>query len=262
MRIRVLETLKAPFPENTADCQVVVIDVLRATSCMVTALAGGATEIIPCLTPQEALDTAVAFPPGSFLLGGERAARPLPGFDVGNSPLEYAPDKVRGKRIISTTTNGTIAIRSAIASGADNVFLGSFLNSSAVAAVLKRAEEVIILCAGTLGNFSLDDFAVAGRLVALLAADHDSPSLNDAAATALVLYRHHEDRLAHLLSSSVHGQAMVKAGMEQDIEHCAQVDIFAVVPQWHGEGFRQFTPADLPEIYSTRQTQILPANVE
>lgn len=227
------------------DCQVVVVDVLRATSCMVTALAGGAAAIFPCLTPREALKVAAGFSPGSFLLGGERNSLRLPGFDAGNSPLEYSPEKVQGKRIITTTTNGTAAIHSATTSGAHTVLLGAFLNSSAVAAAVSRSEEVVILCAGTLERFSLDDFAVAGRLVALLTAGHPSTRLDDAAATALDLYRHHEDQLAQLLASSVHGRSLAQAGLEKDLQHCARVDVFDVVPRWDAGRFVPFHPPAL-----------------
>jgi 2-phosphosulfolactate phosphatase len=136
----------------------VVFDVLRATSSMITALAHGAREIYPVRTIEEALTLKAQMP--DALLGGERNGDIIPGFQVGNSPLEYC-DGMRGKRIITTTTNGTIALRAC--EGAARVLVGAVLNIGAVAAVLQEnwPPHVLIICAGTFADFALEDCCAA-----------------------------------------------------------------------------------------------------
>ena len=98
-----------PNPNLLSNRVVVVIDVLRATSVMAHAMSQGALEIIPVATVEEAFQMAKVFPRGSIILGGERESKNIPGFDLGNSPTEYVAERVRGKKFILTTTNGTKA---------------------------------------------------------------------------------------------------------------------------------------------------------
>ena len=132
-----------PPADLLADRAVVVFDILRATSVIIHALAEGATEIIPVIAVEEAFELAKTFPPGSTLLGGERGSRRIEGFDLGNSPREYVAPRVRGKRVILTTTNGTRAFHSV--SDGKKVWVGSFLNMEALARGCRRLEDDLLL---------------------------------------------------------------------------------------------------------------------
>lgn len=150
---------------------VVVIDVLRATSTIVAALAHGAVAVYPCATAGEARELA-AGRGGDRLLCGEADSLKIAGFDLGNSPREFTPEAVAGREVVLVTSNGTRALRS-LPGGAGEVVLASFLNAGAVGRHLARAAAggVTIICAGTRGGFSLEDFLCAGyresRIVAI-----------------------------------------------------------------------------------------------
>ncbi len=150
-------------PQDLAGGTAVVIDVLRAATTIVYALAAGAKQIIPCLEISDALALAAHFPADEVLLGGEREGLPIEGFQLGNSPEEYSPEQVGGKTIIFTTTNGTRAM--ARAEKADEILVAAFVNASAVVRRLFDREYVNILCAGTDGRISRDDVLLAGLLV-------------------------------------------------------------------------------------------------
>ena len=143
---------------------VVVIDILRATSVIVQAISQGAREVIPVKTVEEAFQMAKTFPPNTTLLGGERGSQKIEGFDLGNSPREYWAEKVRGKRLILTTTNGTKAFHAV--SSAEKVLVGGFFNISAVAEeCFKLDQDLLIYPSGDEGEFSLEDTVCGGMLI-------------------------------------------------------------------------------------------------
>ena len=150
-------------PEELAGGTAVVIDVLRAATTIAYALAAGAVQIIPCREISDALALADRFPPDEIVLGGERNGVPIDGFQLGNSPEEYSSDRVAGKTVIFTTTNGTRAMDHARA--ADEVLVAAFVDAAAVVARLLEREKISILCAGTEGHISEDDVLLAGMLV-------------------------------------------------------------------------------------------------
>ncbi len=199
----------------------VVFDVLRATSSMVTALAHGATEIYPVRTIEEAISLKVQMP--DALLGGERHGDIIPGFQIGNSPLEYR-EAVRGRRIITTTTNGTIALRAC--EGAAQVLVGAVLNIEAVATVLRQTwpQHVLIVCAGTFADFALEDCCAAGLLIAYLGAE----SLSDSAHAALGVTRLYPEPAAALRASR-NGRVLVSANRGAEVEWSAQLSRYTVV---------------------------------
>ncbi|MDK2784441.1 MAG: 2-phosphosulfolactate phosphatase [Bacillota bacterium] len=208
----------------------VVIDVLRATSVMVTALAHGARSVRPVAEIEEAKALAAAFPPGTALCGGERRALPIPGFALGNSPLEYTPEKVAGKTIILTTTNGTRAL--AALRQVEPLFIGAFLNARAVARTLAQlGRDAVLVCSGTRGRFSLDDVACAGLIVAHLKALVPGLELDDLAYASLVLYETHRSNLRELIAHAGHYQYLISIGLEPDIAYCLKQDIFDLVPR-------------------------------
>lgn len=215
----------------------VVIDILRATSTMTTALANGASAIYPVATVEEAEKLRRD---RGCMLGGERGGKKLPGFDLGNSPLEYTKETVAEKEIVMTTTNGTQAILAAAA--ADTVMLASFLNLDAVVSACRSlAKDVVIVCAGTERRFSLEDAVCAGMLLSKLSGfgpesaekmvfEHLSRPLSDGGIVAQMLYQHWEGRLLDMLHFSFHGQRLVRLGFAEDLSVCAKTGVFDVLP--------------------------------
>ncbi len=231
MRVDVYPTvLNIPSPEDLAGRIAVVIDVLRATSTILTALANGAEAVVPFLTPEEAFETARKEPGRRFVLGGERNAVRISGFDLGNSPLEYTPERVAGRPVLLTTTNGTRAIRQA--SEAEALLTASFLNAPAVARELHRlGKDVAICCAGTRGQFSLEDTACAGAILAALREMRNGLVTNDLGHVAAELYRRHEGRMLDVLRRSEHGQNLFSLGLEADLIYCSQFGTFDLIPR-------------------------------
>lgn len=209
---------------------VVVIDVLRATSVMVHALFQGAQEIIPVKTVDEAVQMGKTFPPKTTLLGGERESRRIEGFDLGNSPQEYMAGKVRGKRLILTTTNGTKAFYAV--SSAKEVWVGSFFNISAVAErSIEMERDLLIYPSGDEGNFSLEDTVCGGMLVdRILKKSKRVIDLTDASHSVRTLYEGFEDHLVEALHLSRHGKELIDRGYGDDLPYCAQIDIAEIVP--------------------------------
>lgn len=147
------------------------IDVLRATTTMITALANGAEKIIPFLTIEEAQEAkkqmlnADPVLANSLLLGGERQGVLIKGFDLGNSPEHYSPSVITGKTILFTTTNGTKAVQR----GIGKVYPVSFLNAEAVVrSFIEQSGNIAIVCAGTDGECTEEDFLLAGYLTEMI----------------------------------------------------------------------------------------------
>ncbi len=203
----------------------VVFDVLRATSSMITALAHGAAEIFPVKTIDEALALKQRMP--DALLGGERHGERIEGFDLGNNPFEYTA--LARKRIISTTTNGTIALRACERAG--RVLVGALLNIAALRDELARSNpaDVLLVCAGTFETFALEDAIAAG----LLAAEFPDAELTDAATTVAATARSFPTPLAGLLQAR-NGRALSARGWGDQIEWCAQVSRFGAIGAMDG----------------------------
>ncbi|WP_366923517.1 2-phosphosulfolactate phosphatase [Metallumcola ferriviriculae] len=207
----------------------VVIDVLRATSTMVTALRNGAEAVVPFLSPEDARAFFQSHD-GDYLMCGERGGVKLPGFHLGNSPLEYRRDVIAGKTLLMTTTNGTRAIRGCEA--AEEVLIGSTLNAHAVAKRIKEIDKsAALVCAGTKGNFSLDDFAAAGAIIKYLT-KMCKVSLADSAQAALLLTEQHN--LRSIFNQSLHGQRLVELGFEKDVDYCSQLATMDLIAEFDG----------------------------
>jgi len=199
----------------------VVIDVLRATSTIAQALAGGYERVLCCGEIDEA--KALRASEGDGLLAGERACVRIPGFDLGNSPSEFLVPQ--GETVILTTTNGTRALVAA-ARQCERVLAGSLLNLEAVASVARDGGgDVAIVCAGVQGAFAMDDAYCAGRLAERLGGE---PS--DAAAAAIRLARSFGSA-EEGLAASQSGRNLVAAGLEEDIGWCAREGVLEVVPE-------------------------------
>ena len=208
--------------ENAAAPTGIVVDVLRATSTIAQALAGGYRRVLCCGEIEEA--RALREELGEGLLAGERKCVRIPGFDLGNSPSEFVD--AAGDTVILSTTNGTRALVTA-ASRCERVFGGSLLNLNAVvAAAAEAGEDVAIFCAGVKGEFAMDDAYVAGRLVSALGGDG-----TDAAAAAAHIAESFGDGEAGLAASQS-ARNLVGAGLDADIAWCARESVLDVVPRF------------------------------
>ena len=223
----------------------VVFDVLRATSTFVTALHHGAQAIIPVSEIAEALaiknSQSAIRNPQFVLLGGERnGVRISAGgidFDLGNSPREYTPEKVRGKTIVSTTTNGTRALRAC--AGAQTILAASFLNLGATAEFLrqKNFENILIVCAGTGENKADEDVLAAGALCEILSADKTVGTLSDSAQMALCAYMQAKTDLSAVVSKSENARRLLAIPeLRDDVAFCLQRDIYPLVAKMGTDG--------------------------
>ncbi|MFQ5895767.1 MAG: 2-phosphosulfolactate phosphatase [Nitrospinota bacterium] len=216
------------------EIRAVVIDVLRATTTVVAALAAGCEALYPLREVEEARELAArlreAHGKDRVLLGGEKGGRPIPGFDLGNSPREYTPGRVEGRHVVLTTTNGTQTIAAASGVGAGEVLLASFANLRAAACHLARGEgPFLIACSGRKGGYSEEDAVAAGLLVE--AAAGSSPlELGDSGRAALAVARAYEGDLGHLLRTCQWGRYLAGLGLEEDLAFCARRDWTEVVP--------------------------------
>jgi 2-phosphosulfolactate phosphatase len=221
-------------PADLSGGVAVVIDVLRATSTIIQALANGAACVVPLSEIDEARARAAGAPPGTVLLGGERRGLPIPGFDLGNSPGEYTPEKVRDRQIMFTTTNGTRALIRA--REARRILIGAVSNLSAVAKVLEQESgPVHLVCAGTDGRITLEDLLCAGGIAGRLQqAPADCEISDDATLLAVSLFEscgRDYDRVLAALRRSRGGRNLIDCGLESDIALCAVQDQFDFVPE-------------------------------
>lgn len=213
----------------------VVIDIIRATTSITTALAAGADRVLPVLTVEGARKAA-ARARGS-LLCGERRGLPPPGFDLGNAPEEFERAKVAGRTLVFTTTNGTAAIEAARRMGAGSLSLACFRNVAAVARRLEvdqaaRGRGIAIACAGRGGRVSMDDAWCAGHLVERLVRTGGEAELTDGARAAQALAARLGPPLASGLARTAAGQALRAIGRGGDLAVCAGLDDLEVVPVW------------------------------
>jgi 2-phosphosulfolactate phosphatase len=208
---------------DVRDRTVVVVDIFRATSCMVTAFAHGVASI----TPYSDLEACKAEKLNGFITSGEREGQKPDGFDKGNSPFEYMGEDIRGKKIAFTTTNGTVAIHKAM--GAKRIVLGAFLNLSAVAEdVAAAADSALIICAGWKGRVSLEDALFAGALVDTLQDRFEIEC--DSPRAARDLYGIAKDDVRGYLDSAAHVKRLARLSVVQDIDFCLTRDKYPLVP--------------------------------
>jgi 2-phosphosulfolactate phosphatase len=213
---------------SLTDSKAVIIDILRATSCWVTALANGAVSVHPVST----LDECQNFMDSGYIGAAERQGKQVEGFDAGNSPFDFPAKKVIGKKIAATTTNGSRAIRGLMP--AKEVIVGSFLNFSAVARYLENIENKLVLtCSGWEGGISLEDMIFAGAMLERLERYY-MPS-GDAAVICLELWKSAQPDIRTWLRRSSHVQRLLKLGLEKDVDYCFTMDLFNIVPVLAGD---------------------------
>lgn len=203
----------------------VVIDVFRATSSICYGLANGAEAIIPVAEVEECL----AYRDRGFLLAAERDGKVVEGFDFGNSPFSYTAERVKGKTVVLTTTNGTRAIQQC--QQAKHIVIGAFGNIDVLADWLgARQEDVLCVCSGWKNHVNLEDTAFAGALVSRL--ENEGTELDDAAMLAQRLYDAGKDDLAAFLGNASHTKRMQRLDVGRDIEFCLQENTSPAVPHY------------------------------
>jgi 2-phosphosulfolactate phosphatase len=246
MKLDVVFTPTGLASQEVQGRTVFVIDILRATTTMCAALHAGARALIPVASAEEALRLAQNLASEDVLLAGERQAVRIPGFHLGNSPLEMTETAVKGKTLVMTTTNGTRALLAC--QGAAAVYPACAGNLSLAAEKAREAMESgrrpLIVCAGRESAFSLDDAYAAGRLVAAAMGDSRTRrGLSDATIAALDLVRRYGEQWERPLRRSRAGRELVRLGFGDDIAAAARVDAYAVLPQLYD---RRVTLAAVP----------------
>jgi len=208
----------------------IVIDIFRATSVIVTALNNGCKEVLPFLTIEETLENAKRFNRQDYILGGERRAVKIEGFDLSNSPLEYTEDIVNNKHVLLTTTNGTRTL--AKSTSAKRILIAAMINARAVAKKLIQInEDVVIINAGTNGSFSMDDYICSGYIINEMLNHDKGLELTDIAKTANIIYKGNSDILSYV-KEATHYSVMESLNLDCDIEYCIKKSIINIVPEY------------------------------
>ncbi len=230
MNIDVVISAQHIKPEKFKDRIVVVIDVLRATSVMVTALNNGCDKIIPVKEIGEAIDIA-SKDKNKYLLGGERGGIKIDKFDFSNSPLDYIEDIVKGKSLIMTTTNGTRAIKNS--EEAEKIFIGALINGRVVAEKLaKLNKDVTFVNAGTDGEFSMDDFITSGYIINCLRdIMKNHCTLTDIAKTSEYVYINNPSIIS-FVKDALHYKRMKDLRYNEDLRYCLSKDLINIVPEY------------------------------
>jgi len=245
MKIDIILTPRL-LPLRLEDTICVVIDVLRATTTVITALANGVREVNPFLTAVEARRVAESADNIPFLLGGERKGLRIPGFHLGNSPSEYLDSgQISGRAIYFSTTNGTPALRRAFQSSNRPVYLGALVNLSAVSLAIVQAatknalRSIFLVCAGRHGRPSLEDLYCAGLIAQSLwskfTESEISPELSDTTVLAIEYAKTNRDKPLTVLTESEHGQYLQEIGFTADLEFASQIDKYDIVPYFDGK---------------------------
>jgi len=230
MELQTFETYLSVNERQIKDKMVVIIDTLRATSVITTALYNGAKEVIPVAEIEEAVNFVKNFGREGYLLGGERNTFKIDGFDLSNSPLEYTKEVVQGKTVILTTTNGTRALKKVSAN--DDVILGCLLNAGSIAEyIAQRNKDVAIVCSGTEGKFSIDDIVTAGVIFDKLNKylDFDSDDLTKA---SYQLYKPFSNDITKIIELGTHYKNLKKQGFDKDLEFCLSIDKYNIIPRY------------------------------
>lgn len=216
-----VSVLFSPAGAVTSGACAIIVDVLRATTTLTVALSNGARTVVPARTPAEALALRAGGP--DTLACGERDGRIVPGFDLGNSPYEYTAERVSGRRLAFASTNGSLAMLAA--RHARRRVLAAFVNARAAVDRVKREREVVIVCAGKLGGFSLEDAACAGLLLARLEGEGGVAS-NAAARLARALAPADAAEVRTLVAGAAHARDLAAMGgaYVRDLEFCSSLD--------------------------------------
>ncbi len=230
MKIEVCYTPQAYNLFHKDEAVVVVIDVFRATSAIVTAFYNGVSKMIPVATVQEAKE----YQANGFMAAAERDGEMMEGFELGNSPFGYMNSKVKGKTIAISTTNGTQAIEAS--RKASKIIIGSFLNLDVVCDYLvAQKKDVILVCAGWKNKFNLEDTLFAGAVVDKLTSESDFQIDCDSAIASKHLYNVAKNDMYDFLSNSSHRNRLAKLDLERDIKYCLTLNLCPIIPVMEGK---------------------------
>ncbi|MEW9669602.1 2-phosphosulfolactate phosphatase [Ammoniphilus sp. 3BR4] len=239
MKVEVVSQVDEVKMEEIKHRTVIVIDVLRASSTVVTALAHGANEVIPV----ETVGQARQFHGNQYLLAGERYGKRIAGFPYTNSPTELSSTPLADSSLVLTTTNGTRAIQKSLK--AEAVLIGSFLNGRACAELAQQfRRDITILCAGSRQKFALEDGLAAGYILSFLLTKIPDPCINDLGQAMFAAYDFHKDQLPKTLQETATGKRLMQAGNLADIEFCAQKDLYPLVPYLKDESLTIYSPKE------------------
>ncbi|MCB9239902.1 MAG: 2-phosphosulfolactate phosphatase [Flavobacteriales bacterium] len=221
-----IEVILSPLllPNFTLEGKVVVvIDILRATSTISAAIFNGAHSVIPVVSTEEAL----GYDRNEFLIAGEREGQKAPGFDFGNSPLEYRSEVVKNREVVLTTTNGTRCIHASSDADAADILVGAFTNASATNNYLRTCgKDVVLFCSGWKNRVNLEDTLYAGSVIHALQDVFDVQ--DDSAELAHDLYQCAKDNLLSYLKKASHPRRFERLGNTTDLPHCLQTDIYNI----------------------------------
>lgn len=230
MNIEVCYTPQAYNLFHKDEAIVVVIDVFRATSAIVTAFYNGVSKMIPVATVEEAKE----YQANGFMAAAERNGEMIEGFELGNSPFGYMNNKVKGKTIAISTTNGTQAIEAS--RKASKIVIGSFLNLDVLCEYLaSQKKDVILVCAGWKNKFNLEDTLFAGAVVEKLSNGSEHAVTCDSAIASKHLYNIAKEDLYEFLGNSSHRNRLAKLDLERDIKYCLTPNQCPVIPVMEGK---------------------------
>lgn len=208
---------------------VVVIDVLRASSTIITALMNRAKGIIPVEDMGEASRISQSVDSDNLLLCGEKDGIKIEGYDLGNSPFEYSSEVVKDKTLIFNTTNGTKAIKKAV--GSAELYVGSFLNLSTVVHTLNQEQkDIVLVCAGWRGRMAIEDLLFAGNIIYNIGNGQLPGDARDGAKVAYGLYDKYRSNISDVIHSSNHAVRLKEISDDKDIDYCSQTDICDILP--------------------------------
>ncbi|MFB2835332.1 2-phosphosulfolactate phosphatase family protein [Floridanema evergladense] len=233
MKLFIYHTPELTPSSEVPDCAI-AIDVLRATTTMVTALAAGAEAVQVFSDLDKLIHVSEAWPTEKRIRAGERGGAKVTGFDMGNSPLDCTPEQVQGRRLFISTTNGTRALERV--QNAAAVLAGAFVNRRAVVNYIlsEQPETVWLVGSGWEGSFSLEDTACAGAIAQSLVAQLNLPvdelAGNDEVIGALSLFDQWQDRLLELMHHASHGKRLLRLDGDEDLKYCVQMDLLDVLP--------------------------------
>jgi 2-phosphosulfolactate phosphatase len=231
VRIDVAPTADAVVAADLGGVTALIIDVLRASTTIITALSNGCDAVVPVADPQDARRRAAETPNGTALVAGERQGEPIPGFDLSNSPVEFQSLHVRGKTVFFTTSNGTRALLAARA--AEAIGITALVNVTAAAAwAAGSGRDVAIVCAGSHGKHSLEDWTCGGLAVERILAAMPTAVLTDAARDALDTGRRYAADVGRLKQDAPWARRLIAAGHAADVDMCLRLDTTKLVPRY------------------------------
>ncbi len=231
MKVDVIPTVDEIKIEDVYQRTVVIVDILRTSSTIISALTHDCIHIIPVETVIEAKQLKNHHP--NYLVAGDRFNKKIPGFDLGNSPLSYTTASVSGKTIILTTTNGTRAIQKALKG--ENVLIGGFLNGTkCIEKALSLKKDIVLLAVGERGKFSFEDGIASGFLLDIIKNNfQDNLEVNDFGIAMYGLYKFYENNFIDVIKQTTSGKKIKQLGHEEDIDFSCQKNLYSICPYVH-----------------------------